>query len=86
MIDIKAELAEVRANVKLYNHIKTSTIHIMQLFPKANVEVVVTHLCEDNQMSQEDFNFICEVERMMFEDMIGSYKYPRNPKSPRSKQ
>ena len=80
LIDLKAELAEAHDNVQLYAHIKNSTIQVMQEYPNANAEFVVNHLCEDNEMTREEFNFLCNIERMMFEDMMSSFKQSRKPK------
>ena len=80
LIDIKAETALAHDNVQLYAHIKNSTIKVMQQYPTANAEFVVNTLCTDNDMTREDFNFLCNIERMMFEDTVASYKRSRKPK------
>jgi len=80
LIDIKAETALAHDNVQLYAHIKNSTIKVMQQYPTANTDVVVNQLCIDNEMSREEFNFICNIERQLFEDMMSSYKRARKSK------
>lgn len=74
LIDIKAELAIAQDNVNTYHHIKNSFIQVMQKYPTANSEFVVNSLCEDNDMKREDFDFICNSERQLFEDFITSQK------------
>jgi len=80
LIDIKAELATAQDNVQLYAHIKNATIQVMQRHPTANADFVVNSLCETNNITREDFNFLCNIERQLFEDMMSSYKRARKPK------
>lgn len=74
LIDIKAELAVAQDNVNTYYHIKNSFIQVMQRYPNTSSEFVVNSLCEDNDMKREEFDFICNTERQMFEDFISSQK------------
>ena len=74
LIDLKAELAEAQDNVQLYAHIKNSTIQAMQENPDINPEFILNQLCEDNEMTRDDFNLIGSVDRQMMFDILGKFK------------
>lgn len=74
LIDIKAEYAIAHDNVGTYFHIKKSIIAVMQKYPNANTEFVINKLCEDNDMKREEFEFLCNIERQMFEDFMSGQK------------
>lgn len=81
LIDLKAELAVAQDNVQLYAHIKNEAVKNFDAYPDANREMIVNTLCEQNSMTREDFDFVCDIESQMFRDILGANKFrPRTKK------
>lgn len=77
LINLKDEMDSAFENIEAYLHIKEAALKVFNKYPNINGDSIINKLCEQEGMSRETFNFICDIEKQEFNDQLLSHKRPK---------
>lgn len=77
LINLKLEYEMAVENVELFLFIKQTAVDILRAHPNTDPNFVINGLCNENEMSREDFDFIATIEHQYLNDVIKSAKGPK---------